>query len=171
MTANENQQYLLELRKRLPTIGLLSEIDDSDIGACFETVLVKPFTREQLALALAAVLKSVTESATLIRNDELLARIGGNKQLLRQMSDLLAKQAETWRVQISTAVEQSDSAALQRTAHQAKGALANFAAPLAASAAQDLEEIARAGRWEQASETVSRLDLLIRQLVQELAAM
>jgi HPt (histidine-containing phosphotransfer) domain-containing protein/CheY-like chemotaxis protein len=167
----EDAEYLRALRRRIPTIGLLSELDPASAGIEFRAVLVRPFSCQRLAEALASIRTGIGETEPLIQKEELLARLGGNRQLLPQMLDMLRKQAEVWREEMRATITLRDGEALARFAHQAKGALANFAAAQPAAAAKELEESARAGQWERADEGVSGLVLLIDRMIQELAAM
>jgi CheY-like chemotaxis protein/HPt (histidine-containing phosphotransfer) domain-containing protein len=158
------------LQERTPTIGLLSELDSDEMRAKFKTVLVKPFSRQQLAQALFEVREQVAQTP-LVLKDDLLARLGGNRNVLQQVTELLRTQAVAWSTEMRSAAIHGDGEALRRMAHQAKGALANLAAPRAAAAAQELEAIARNGQWECAEQAVSRLETAIEQVTQELTAM
>ena len=158
------------LLKQIPTIGLLSELDSAEMRYRFKSILVKPVTRQELAEALSEV-QAHNAATSLMQKQVLLARLGRNRDVLAQMTALLRKQASTWHTDMRSAIEQCDDEALHRVAHQAKGALANLAALQAATAAQELEEIARNGQWERAEEAVTRLEAMVEQVVQELAAM
>ncbi|HLW66426.1 MAG TPA: Hpt domain-containing protein [Gemmataceae bacterium] len=157
-------------RESVPTIVLLSELDPPEARMRFKNYLVKPFQREALAKALAAV-RMKDAPASLVQADDLLTRLGGNREVLKQMAELLRKQADAWRAEIRTALAQRNGEALRRLAHQAKGSLANLSAPQAAAAAQQLEDIASQGQWEGADAALSKLELMAEQVARELAAM
>ena len=158
------------LQEQIPVIGLLSELDPSDFRTRFRAVLVKPFTRQQLTGALAAA-GTVKKHSPLVQKEDLLARLGGKRDVLAQMKALLRKQADTLQTEMRTALTHRDSESLRRLAHQAKGSLANLAAPEAAAAAQELEDIVRDGQWERAEESLSTLEACVEQVTRELAAM
>jgi CheY-like chemotaxis protein len=168
--ANSDLPALRPVQERSAMIGLLSQLDPADVRTRFKTVLVKPFTQQQLADALSAV-QIPDEQTPLVQRADLLARLGGNRDVLPQMTELLQKQAESWRAEMGSAVAQRDGEMLRRLAHQAKGTLANLAAPPAAVAAQEVEELARAGQWERAEDGIAKFEAAVEQVVRELAAM
>jgi HPt (histidine-containing phosphotransfer) domain-containing protein len=160
-------QSFVSLEEQLPVLGIFSELDPADIRARLSAVLVKPFTGQQLAGALSAV----RNQPPLVQKEDLLPRLGGKREVLAQMNALLQEQASAWNTEMGAALARRDGEALRRLAHQAKGALANLAAPRAAAAAQQLEDIARHGRWERAEESLSKFEAVADQVIRELAAM
>lgn len=89
--------------------------------------------------------------------DELLARLGGSREMLAQLVPVLTQSAATWRTELTAALAASDADRLRRAAHQAKGGLLTFAAPRAAAAAKALEDLARSGDLASVSAAVDAL--------------
>src|SRR5262245_53509311 len=116
-------EFLERIFARSAVIGIRSELDPVEAGDRFRTKLVKPFSRRELASALAEVPRRANKLPSIIRKEELLARVGGNRELLRQMADLFQTQANLWQKQMRKALEQRNSDELGRIAHQAKGSL------------------------------------------------
>ena len=86
-------------------------------------------------------------------SDQVLARVGGDRQLLAEISKLFVDDAPRHLEKIREAIEQRDGESLRRAAHGLKGAAANFEADGVVSAARTLEEIGRTaafGRHEDA---------------------
>jgi CheY-like chemotaxis protein/HPt (histidine-containing phosphotransfer) domain-containing protein len=158
------------LREQTPTIVLLSELDPVESRSQFETVLVKPFTRPQLAEALFAT-RAPDAQIPLVHKEDLLARLGGNRSVLAQMTELLKQQADAHHAGMRAAIAQRDGETLRRLAHQANGSLANLAAPTAAIAARELEDIARHCEWDRAEEAILKFEAAMNQVARELAAM
>jgi CheY-like chemotaxis protein/HPt (histidine-containing phosphotransfer) domain-containing protein len=74
-----------------------------------------------------------------------LARVEGDRELLRKMVRAFAAQADKLLAEIHTAVARGDAAALERAAHKLKGSLGNFGARSAAEKALRLEILGRGG--------------------------
>ena len=169
MIESQPADSLCWLPEKAYIVGLRSELDYPEAGNEFHANLMKPVSRQQLARALAEIRRRVNSLPPLIAKEELLARVGGNRELLRQMVDLFRTQADQWRAQMRAAVEQRNSEELYRIAHQAKGSLANFSAPQAVFAAHKIQEIAHVGQWVQIAEAVGKLEALILRVSRELA--
>jgi CheY-like chemotaxis protein len=93
-----------------------------------------------------------------IRSKDLLERIDGDRVLL---SELLVLLREDSTEQISTAhsaILRGDTTTLRRVGHALKGALANLAAPTAASIAGELESMGTDGEIAEAAITLARLE-------------
>jgi CheY-like chemotaxis protein/HPt (histidine-containing phosphotransfer) domain-containing protein len=155
----------------IPVVGLLSAADPEDWCDGFDTVLIKPFTMAQLAEALQTLTNVTDRPNTQIQATELVERLGGKRDLLGPLTELLRQQAAGWQAQMAKAFAERDSELLRQTAHQAKGALANFAAAGAAHAARDLEEIARTGEWDRAATMRHRLEEMVAGVLGELTEM
>jgi HPt (histidine-containing phosphotransfer) domain-containing protein len=77
--------------------------------------------------------------------EELMARLGGSRDVLAAMIPIIAQSAAAWEAEMNAALAANDAKRLRRAAHQAKGALATLAAPRAAQAAKVLEDFAHTG--------------------------
>jgi signal transduction histidine kinase/CheY-like chemotaxis protein len=78
-------------------------------------------------------------------SDEVLARVGGDRELLAEISRLFVDDAPTHLKRIRAAIDAGDADALRRAAHALKGAAANFDAADLVAVARALEEIGRSG--------------------------
>jgi CheY-like chemotaxis protein/HPt (histidine-containing phosphotransfer) domain-containing protein len=79
---------------------------------------------------------------------EVLARVGGDRELLAEISRLFVDDAPRHLLKIREALDTRDGEALRRAAHGLKGAAANFDADGVVNAARTLEEIGRTGEFE-----------------------
>src|ERR1019366_4719707 len=80
-------------------------------------------------------------------SDQVLARVGGDRELLAEISRLFVDDAPRHLEQISAAIEARDGESLRRAAHGLKGAAANFDADGVVNAARELEDIGRSGKF------------------------
>jgi signal transduction histidine kinase/CheY-like chemotaxis protein len=79
---------------------------------------------------------------------ELLARVGGDRELLAEISRLFIDDAPRHLEKIRQAIDARDGESLRRAAHGLKGAAANFDADGVVNAARALEEIGRTGEFD-----------------------
>jgi len=80
--------------------------------------------------------------------DQVLARVGGDRELLAEISRLFVDDAPRHLERIRQALDARDAESLRRAAHGLKGAAANFDADGVVNAARALEEIGRTARFE-----------------------
>jgi HPt (histidine-containing phosphotransfer) domain-containing protein len=102
---------------------------------------------------------------------EALARVGGDRQLLRELARLFLDQQPAWLADLHDALEQGDAARLQRTAHTLKGAVATFGARAAAEAALQLETIGHSGALASGPAAYRALQEVLAPLAQTLAGL
>jgi signal transduction histidine kinase/DNA-binding response OmpR family regulator len=102
--------------------------------------------------------------------EPVLARVGGDRQLLAEISRLFVEDAPRHLDQIRRAAAASDGEALRRAAHGLKGAAANFDADRVVAAARELEDIGRDRRFTEANAAVERLDAEVDRLLTLLRA-
>jgi signal transduction histidine kinase/CheY-like chemotaxis protein/HPt (histidine-containing phosphotransfer) domain-containing protein len=79
---------------------------------------------------------------------EVLARVGGDLELLAEISRLFVDDAPRHLEKIREALDARDGESLRRAAHGLKGAAANFDAEGVVAAARTLEEIGRSGEFD-----------------------
>jgi signal transduction histidine kinase/DNA-binding response OmpR family regulator len=79
---------------------------------------------------------------------QVLARVGGDHELLVEISRLFVDDAPHHLERIRAAIDARDGESLRRAAHGLKGAAANFDADEVVKAARTLEEIGRNGKFE-----------------------
>jgi two-component system sensor histidine kinase/response regulator len=102
-------------------------------------------------------------------SDQVLARVGGDRQLLAEISRLFVDDAPRHLERIREALEHRDGESLCRAAHGLKGAAANFEAEGVVSAARALEEIGRTAAFEGHEAAWRALTVATERLVTTLA--
>ncbi len=110
---------------------------------------------------------SADEGATL--SAEVLARVGGDRELLAEISRLFVDDAPRHLEHIRHALDARDGEALRRAAHGLKGAAANFDAEGVVGAARALEEMGRTSdftahdaEWQSLTRETDRLISILR---------
>ena len=121
--------------------------------AGFDTVLSKPFQLEDLYRALAASPAVAPAPASCpkpcapaqVAFSSVLARIGGDAQLLRRMIRTFLRDTPKRVNAIAAALRRNNAEELASLAHALKGSVSLFGAEPARKLAQDLQELGRAG--------------------------
>src|SRR3954466_10493488 len=100
---------------------------------------------------------------------QVLARVGGDRELLAEISRLFVDDAPQHLQRIRAAIDARDSDALRRAAHSLKGAAANFDAHGVVNAARTFEQMGRnasfddhEGLWRELNSQTEKLILLLR---------
>jgi HPt (histidine-containing phosphotransfer) domain-containing protein len=142
------------------------------LAAGMDEYLTKPLDSRKLCLLveeLASGRTPVPEDTMPDVSDSVLARVGGDRELLAEISRLFVDDAPRHLAQIRTAIESRDGESLRRAAHGLKGAAANFDAFAVVDAARTLEEIGRSGQfteheaaWRALSMETDRLIAMLR---------
>ena len=99
---------------------------------------------------------------------DVLARVGGDRELLAEISRLFVDDAPRHLEKIREAIEQRDGESLRRAAHGLKGAAANFDADGVVSAARTLEEIGRTATFDRHEDAWRALNIETERLVSTL---
>jgi HPt (histidine-containing phosphotransfer) domain-containing protein len=115
--------------------------------------ITKPFDSRNLCRVLEEAASSMTSSRHQAKPatdlpDDVLARVGGDRELLAEMIRLFADDAPQTVNRIREAIETRDGDALRRAAHTLKGAAGNFEAADVVRAARTLEEMGQSGRFD-----------------------
>lgn len=97
-----------------------------------------------------------------------LARVGDDEQLLVELIKIFLDDYPTNMIAIQQALVQGDAHELERAAHTLKGAVANFGAEPVVREAFALERAGRTRDLAHASDSLQRLDLVLKQLDAEL---
>jgi HPt (histidine-containing phosphotransfer) domain-containing protein len=92
-----------------------------------------------------------------LAREELLERLGGDEQLLRQVLEVFASDAPVQLEALLGAVDEADQEVVWRRAHGIKGAAANVGAIALKRAAFELEAAARAGNLDQLPRLAARV--------------
>jgi two-component system sensor histidine kinase/response regulator len=91
-------------------------------------------------------------------SDQVLARVGGDRQLLAEISKLFVDDAPMHLERIRAALDARDGEALRRAAHGLKGAAANFDAEGVVAASRVLEEMGRTSTFDLGDEAWRSLE-------------
>jgi CheY-like chemotaxis protein len=163
LDASLPQTELVEMRRlanahgfRVPAWGMSN--DPSAAPAGFDAVLVRPLNPSQLDELLARWFRPAVDEAALMN------QLGGNRQVLSQLVQILKKNSRSWESNLRAAVAAADAESIRRTAHQAKGALGNFAADKAARLAGTLEELGKTANLATAPSIIDELTGEIRRV-------
>lgn len=99
-----------------------------------------------------------------------LARVEGNRELLRRMVRLFGMQWRGLWAEVTKAAEYRDDATLELTANKLKRSLESFGANEASRVAQDLEDLSRKRDFHHVEKNCTRLKIEIERLVAALKA-
>ena len=100
-----------------------------------------------------------------------LARVGGDKQLLREIAVLFIEECPRAFAEIQEAVAAGDAAKLENAAHALKGSVSNFGAQNAVETAFRLEQMGRANQMAEADGMLSQLESALSAVCTELASL
>jgi PAS domain S-box-containing protein len=127
----------------------------------FKTIdVLLPPDRAAFALPPAEEAKheEISADGEIADREQALARVGGDRDLLRELAGLFLDDLPNQLAALREAVKTCDRAVMQRTAHTLKGAVGTFGARPAFEAALRLETMARNGDLTQADEACAALD-------------
>lgn len=110
----------------------------------------------------------VVHGASALNTEVALARLGGDRELLREIAALFIDDSDRMVGEIERALVARNAFALDRAAHTLKGCALNFGAQRVSEAARSLERIARSGDLSAASTVYETLRSELNQLLTEL---
>jgi two-component system, sensor histidine kinase and response regulator len=100
-----------------------------------------------------------------------LSRVGGDRELLREIAVLFIGECPSAFAEIQEAVARGDATKLENSAHALKGSVANFGAREAVEAAFRLEQMGRTNEMSDAEGMVRQLESALSAVCTELAAL
>ena len=98
-----------------------------------------------------------------------LSRVGGDKQLLREIAILFIEECPRAFAEIQEAVAAGDAVKLENAAHALKGSVSNFGARNAVETAFCLEQMGRANQLTEAGGMLPKLESALSAVCAELA--
>jgi CheY-like chemotaxis protein/HPt (histidine-containing phosphotransfer) domain-containing protein len=169
--------------RHIPVIAMTACAMKGDRERCLEygmdSYVSKPLKPQELFDAIAALFPgseiqtaapaSAEPAAPLFDRDELLGRVGGDRELLKMLVDLFSESVPKQLAELRGAIDARNANLVHRLGHTIKGAVGNFASPAAIEAAQRLEIMGKEGHLDDAAvvfaelaETVERLKASLR---------
>src|SRR5262249_38780862 len=138
--------------------------------------VAKPIRDKELWRAIDAVvpadagtLESPSEPAPSLDEASALERVGGNRELLRQLVGVFRDDCARLLADVGEAIRAGDAGKLREAAHTLKGMVGFFGGTAATQAARQLEEIGQAGRLEDADAVHVTLTREIERMQETLA--
>lgn len=98
-----------------------------------------------------------------------LERVGGDRELLRELIEVFLNVAPTWLAELRRAAERREAPAVRRLAHTFKGSLGQFGAEVAAAVASRLEAMGLEADFSGVEETLSDLEHKLKDVQPALA--
>jgi len=165
--------------RRIPIIAMTARAMSSDRERCLaagmDEYLTKPLDSrrlcalvEHMANGHGAPLEWGSSPAAASLSSRVLDRVGGDAQLLAEISRLFINAAPEHLRRIRVALDEHDADSLRRAAHALKGAAANFEAAGVVEAAGRLEDMGRLGELAGGEPAWRAIRLETDQLVQVL---
>ena len=140
---------------RVPIVAMTAHAMKGDSERCLaagmDEYLTKPLDSRKLCLLVEQMASGHAPAEDELIpevSDEVLARVGGDRELLAEICRLFVEDAPRHLEQIRAAIEARDSESLKRAAHGLKGAAANFDADGVVDAARTLEDIGRSAQFD-----------------------
>lgn len=182
LTANIRGRELSSGR-HVPIIAMTANAMRGDkeryLNAGMDGYISKPTNSSTLFSAIDKCLKETGKGYLMAPNpqeleeqldrDSLLARVEGDQELLKEMVQLFAGDAPLLLETMRDALQQSDMALLERSAHSMKGAAGNLSANFVMAAALQLEKSAKESDLEASKAYLTNLEQAVSRLLPALA--
>jgi len=166
----------------IPIVALTAHVAKGDAERCLEAGMDAYISKPLRARDLFAAIESALDPARATRAtadrpteeviDEarLFERVCGDRKALNELVDVFLSDAPRLLARIDKAIDAEDGPALRAAAHTLKGAVSNFAAPLATQAAAQLQQTAESEMLDGARSARDVLKLEIEHVRAALAA-
>src|SRR5579883_987179 len=167
--------------RHVPIIAMTAHALRGDEDRCLQAgmdgYVSKPIQPARLWQVIASVLSkaapcaSVSETAekSVLDEDALLERCGGDVEMKRELIQLYLSEYPSHLTSIRDAIAAHDSAELRATAHSLKGSSGNFGAERVVAAAFRLEQLGSTGEFEEAGRVCQELEDALTELHDALA--
>jgi signal transduction histidine kinase/DNA-binding response OmpR family regulator len=137
----------------VPIVAMTAHAMKGDRERCLAGGMDEYLTKPLDSRRLCDLVESLAAGAAAPPDDTLvprqvLARVGGDHELLVEISRLFVDDAPRHLERIRAAIDARDGESLRRAAHGLKGAAANFDADEVVKAARALEEMGRSGKFD-----------------------
>jgi len=127
--------------------------------------ICKPIHVEQLRRVLEPF------AAPALNTASLLAGLGGNEKLVRELVDVFVTDAPKLMSRIERAIKRGDAGRLKETAHALKGSIGNFETSRAFSAARRLELLGREKKLQYAPAALADAKMELKRLIETLRSL
>jgi CheY-like chemotaxis protein len=172
----------------MPIVAMTAHAMKGDRERCLaagmDGYVAKPIRSSELEKTLSEVLGKTSRNAkvkyladgrdgSVIDTAALLEGVGGNRRLLQKLAKLFLTDLPRLVARIRASSKARDGEELAKTAHALKGAIGNFGAAKAVSAAAELERLARVGEFSAVENAWTTLELelsLAKNNLEKLAA-
>jgi PAS domain S-box-containing protein len=147
---------------------LSKPIKSKELLRIIETVIAGAQSESEAAFESSRAPVGVAGNAVIDR-EELLARVDGDTELLRDIVSLFLADLPGTLAAIRHAIEANNATGLMKLAHSLKGCVSNFSADIVTHAALRLETVGREGDLSHAPTALKELEAAIEELLPELA--